>query len=146
MNIDLKNLKTDTIKQPKLQETSTLNLLKCIMFPKSSINIIVNCNDNTKQEIVTVLNRRIVLPFYIPIISLICSFLLIKNQTRNKNNFNKYFVFIISFIVLLYAELIIRYTGISKVIGVLFIISPFLLMPIIYLSLVYKFSKESVVK
>ena len=146
LNIDLKNLKTDTIKQPKLQETSTLNLLKCIMFPKSSINIIVNCNDNTKQEIVTVLNRRIVLPFYIPIISLLCSFLLIKNQTRNKNNFNKYFVFIISFIVLLYAELIIRYTGISKVIGVLFIISPFLLMPIIYLSLVYKFSKESVVK
>ena len=146
LNIDLKNLKTDTIKQPKLQETSTLNLLKCIMFPKSSINIIVNCNDNTKQEIVTVLNRRIVLPFYIPIISLLCSFLLIKNQTRNKNNFNKYFVFIISFIVLLYAELIIRYTGISKFIGILFIISPFLLMPIIYLSLIYKFSKESVVK
>ena len=146
LNIDLKNLQTDTIKQPKLQETSTLNLLRCILFPDSSINVIVNCNTNTKSEITTVLNRRIILPFYIPIISLLCSFLLIKNQVRKKSNFNKYYIFILSFIILLYAELIIRFTGISKLIGILFLISPFILIPIIYFLLIYKFSNESIVK
>ena len=146
LNIDLKNLQTGTIKQPKLQETSTLNLLRCILFPDSSINVIVNCNTNTKSEITTVLNRRIILPFYIPIISLLCSFLLIKNQVRKKSNFNKYYIFILSFIILLYAELIIRFTGISKLIGILFVISPFILIPIIYFLLIYKFSNESIVK
>ena len=146
LNIDLNNLKTDTIKQPKLQETSTLNLLKCIFLPKSSTNIIINCNEKSKMEIITVLNRRIILPFYIPIISLLCSFLLVKNKARKKNIFNKYIIFALSFLVLLYAELIIRFTGISKIIGIIFVVSPFILIPAIYLSLIFKFSNESVLK
>ena len=43
----------------------------------------LNCKENTKKEITTVLNRRIVLPFYIPIISLLCCFLLVKPSTQN---------------------------------------------------------------
>ena len=31
LNINLKNLETDTIKDPKLQETSTMNLMKCAL-------------------------------------------------------------------------------------------------------------------
>ena len=78
-----------------------------------------------KKEITTVLNRRIVLPFYIPVLSLICSLLLIKTK---KNIFlNKFSIFIYSFLVLLYAELIIRYTGINELIRIIFIISPFIL-------------------
>ena len=142
LNIDLTNLQTSTIKSPKLQETSTINLLKCI-FTSSNENII-NCKKNTEQEIITVLNRRIVLPFYIPVVALLCSFLLIKNNNDKKIFLNKYFIFIISFLILLYAELIIRYTGISKIIGILFLFSPLILMPIIYSLLIYKFSKESV--
>ena len=68
LNIDLKSLQTGTIKQPKLQETSTLKLLQCI---NDSVNKSeINCKENTKKEITTVLNRRIVLPFYIPVVSL----------------------------------------------------------------------------
>ena len=146
LNIDLRNLQTDTITQPKLQETSTVTLLKCIMFPKISIDVVLNCKANTKKEIITVLNRRIVLPLYIPIIALLCSFLLIKNQKRRKNNFNMYAVFTISFLILVYAELIIRFTGISKIISLLFIGSPLILIPLIYFSLIVKFSKESISK
>ena len=146
LNIDLRNLQTDTITQPKLQETSTVTLLKCIMFPKISIDVVLNCKANTKKEIITVLNRRIVLPLYIPIIALLCSFLLIKNQKRRKNNFNMYAVFTISFLILVYAELIIRFTGISKIISLLFIGSPLILIPLIYFSLIVKFSKESIAK
>ena len=144
LNIDLKNLQTGTIKQPKLQETSTLKLLQCI---NDSVNKSeINCKENTKKEITTVLNRRIVLPLYIPIIALLCSFLLIKTKTQRSLFLNKYSIFVLSFLILLYAELIIRYTGISKIIGVLFTISPIILIPMIYLLLTFKLSRESIYK
>jgi lipopolysaccharide export system permease protein len=142
LNIDLKNLQTGTIKQPKLQETSTLELLKCI---NDSINKnSINCKENTKKEIITVLNRRIILPLYIPIIALLSSFLLIKTKTQRNFFLNKYSIFVLSFLVLLYAELIIRYTGISKIISILFTVSPIVLIPIIYLLLTFKLSRESI--
>ena len=142
LNIDLKDLQTGTIKQPKLQETSTFKLLNCIN--NSIIINNLNCKENTKKEITTVLNRRIVLPFYIPIISLLCCFLLVKPSTQNNYFLNKYSIFILSFLVLLYAELVIRYTGISKIIDILFTISPVIFIPIIYIILSLKLSRESI--
>ena len=142
LNIDLKNLQTGTIKQPKLQETSTYKLFQCINGSISENEI--NCKENTKKEITTVLNRRIVLPLYIPIIALLCSFLLIKTKSQKSFFLNKYIIFILSFLVLLYAELIIRYTGISKIIGILFTVSPVILVPMIYLLLTFKLSRESI--
>ena len=143
LNIDLNNLQSGTIKQPKLQETSTITLIKCVS--NIGINKLANCND-TKKEIITILNRRIILPFYIPVVSLICSFLLIKVKTKKNYFLNKYSIFFLSFIILLYAELIIRYTGISKLIGTLFMITPIILMPLIYSFLIYSLRRESVSK
>ena len=141
LNIDLTNLQTSTIKQPKLQETSTVQLFKCMNA--SSTEFTITCKKNTKKEIITVLNRRIVLPLYIPIISLLCSFLIIKAKTSKNLFLNKYFIFALSFFVLLYAELIIRYTGISKIIGTLFVATPLTLIPLIYFFLSIKLSRES---
>ena len=144
LNIDLKNLQTDTIKIPKLQETSTLSLLNCLY--SSNEKKILNCEEKLKKEITTVLNRRVFLPFYIPIIALLCSFLLIKSKTKKNYFLNKYTIFLLCFLILLYAELIIRYTGISKIVSLLFILSPLILIPIIYLTLIFKLSRESLVK
>ena len=141
INIDLKNLKTGTIKQFKFQETSSINLVNCIINPSA---IIINCNENVNSEIITVLNRRFFLPFYIPVVALICSFLLIKAQSKKNYFLNKYSIFVLGFLVLIYSELIIRFTGISKVIGTLFVISPFILIPIIYLFLILKLNRESI--
>ena len=143
INIDLKNLKTGTIKQFKFQETSSINLVNCIINPSA---IIINCNENVNSEIITVLNRRFFLPFYIPVVALICSFLLIKAQSKKNYFLNKYSIFVLGFLVLIYSELIIRFTGISKVIGTLFVISPFILIPIIYLFLILKLNRESISK
>ena len=141
INIDLINLKTGTIKQFKFQETSSINLVNCIINPSA---IIINCNENVNSEIITVLNRRFFLPFYIPVVALICSFLLIKTQSKKNYFLNKYSIFVLGFLVLIYSELIIRFTGISKVIGTLFVISPFILIPIIYLFLILKLNRESI--
>ena len=144
LNIDLNKLQTDTIKQPKLQETPTLDLLRCVFGLKS--RGIFKCEEKDKAEIVTNLNRRIFLPLYIPVISLICSLLLIKNVSKKNFFYNKYSIFFICFIILLYAELIIRYTGFSKIIALTFILTPLILIPIIYLFLIYKLSREAISK
>ena len=147
LNINLENLTTGTIKQPKLQETSTLKLLQCMN--DLVLNNLIDedtgyCIKSAKKEIITVLNRRILLPFYIPVIALLCSFLLIKTKKQKNFFLNKYSIFILSFLILLYAELIVRYTGISKIISILFAFSPVILIPVIYISLLVKLSKESV--
>ena len=146
LNINLENLRTGTITQPKLQETSTLKLLQCINSLRNKLvdKDVGYCKENAKKEIMTVLNRRILLPLYIPIIALLCSFLLIKTQKQKNFFLNKYSIFILSFLILLYAELIIKYTGISKIISILFAVSPVVLIPIIYTSLIFKLSKESI--
>ena len=144
LNIDLDNLQTSTIKLPKLQETSTLALVQCL-FDSKSVTLL-NCKEGTKKEIKTVLNRRIVLPIYIPLVALLCSFLLIRKKSKNNLINNKYSVFFLSFLILLYSELIIRYTGISKVIGAIFILSPLIVTPLIYLVLILKLKRESVTK
>ena len=65
-----------------------------------------------KKRLLPILIRRIILPFYIPVIALICSLLLLKN---NKTYLNKISVFSYSFIVLVFTELIIRYTGLNLI-------------------------------
>ena len=143
LNIDLNNLETNTTTQPKLQETSSINLLKCIFIDKNEREKILNCGDDSKNEIITVLNRRFILPFYIPVVALMCSFLLIKVKRKTNYFLNKYTIFILSFLILLYSELIIRYTGISKIVGMLFMFSPALFVPLIYILLIYNLKRES---
>ena len=137
LNIDLNNFSNTTIKTPKIQETPTVQLLSCL-FKKIFINF--KCKNNFKKEIIPVLNRRIILPFYIPVITLIASFLLIK--PKKNIFFNKISIFTYCFIILLYAELIIRYTGINKLAGNIFLLSPIILSLFFYYILSIKFSKE----
>ena len=135
LNVDLSSLSTTTIKKPKLQETSTIKLLNCFTASKVKNKI---CKEDVKKEILPTLNRRIVLPLYIPVISLLCSLLLIKSK---KNYFNKFLIFIYSFLLLLFTELTVRYTGINEAVKYLFIVTPIILFFSFYLFLNFKFLK-----
>ena len=141
MNLNLGSLENTVIKDPKIQETSTLKLLNCFSnnLKKNSF-----CKQGSEKEVIPTLNRRIILPFYIPIISLISCLLL----TNSKKNLfiNKITIFLISFFILLFAELFIRYTGLNYLVNYIFILFPFMLLPLIYLTLVKKFERELVYK
>ena len=143
LNLELDDLQTDMIKSPKMQETSTFKLLACLKDVQKKN--FFNCKVDSKalKEIKTVINKRIVIPFYIPIIALLCSFLLIQNKTKKNYFLNKYTIFFLSFLILLYAELLVRYTGLYQVINLIFIISPLILIVIFYLLLIFKLSRES---
>ena len=128
---------TSTIKQPKLQETSTRTLFNCIFNLKEAKNVCKN--QEAKEEIIPILIRRISLPAYIPVIALMCSFLLLKSQ---KKFLNRVTIFLLSFIILILTELVIRYTGLNSFLRLTYILLPFILLTTIYIFLLYKFKTE----
>ena len=136
LDININSLSTSTIKKPKLQEISTSKLLSCFLKRTLQTNI---CNEEVKKEIIPNLIRRIILPFYIPVISLLCSFLLIKNSTIF---FDKFLIYLTCFTLLVFTELFIRYTGLNHLIRYAYIILPFIFIIISYLFLINKLKKN----
>jgi lipopolysaccharide export LptBFGC system permease protein LptF len=136
LNINLNNINTHTIKGTKIQETSTLKLISCLIEKN-----LTSPNCGAKNEIISSLNRRLVLPFYIPAISLIVSLLLINAK---KFYLNRNLIFIYSFTLLIFTELMVRYTGINNYIFYIFLLSPVLLLISIYFILFNKFTNETI--
>ena len=137
LKVSLKNLVTSTIKSQKIQETSTLKLFTCFTNKvKKNENY---CNESFKKEIISSLNRRITLPFYVPIITLICALLLIRSE---KIYFRKYMIYAYGFLIILFTELGVRYTGIYLLANYTFILLPGALFVFLYLFLFSKFSNE----
>ncbi len=134
LNIDLSNIITNTIKTPKIQELSTLKLLNCLIDENL---LIPNCS--AKKEIISALNRRLALPFYIPIIALLSSLLLINS---NKIYLNKNIIFGYSFLLLIFIEMSVKFTGFNNIIFYLFLLLPIIFLPVLYFILKNSFLKE----
>jgi|TARA_B110000438_G_C15816660_1_gene652277 lipopolysaccharide export system permease protein len=137
--------KTRTITKPKLQETFTSYLIKCLIDSSNSSNfdMLYNCpKHDMKQDITSTLLRRVGMPIYIPLVSLICSFLLISFKSKKYKNFNKYIFFSIAFFVLVLAEILVRFSGFSNMHSLTYFLFPIILMPILYFMLNRRFSFE----
>ena len=139
------NLRSRSIIVPKLQETYTLSLLRCLNFFNKNISEkMMGCPRNDKNDLIVTLSRRMGMPIYIPLISLICSFLLVSVKTKKYNFFNKYIYFFISFVILILAELLVRYSGFTKLNTSLYFLFPVILMPLTYIILIKKFAFEKI--
>lgn len=143
--LQLNSLDTRTTKVPKIQETSTQDLFNCILDKNSAKERITSfkCPKNKiKKTMLETVSRRVGMPFYIPLISLIASFLLISNIKSKKNFFKKYLSFFIGFVVLVLAEILVRYSGFSLFNSFIYFAIPFVLMPLIYFTLTQKLKNE----
>ncbi len=136
MKIDLSNFNTTVIKNPKLQETSTFVLISCLITGNLRNEI---CQKELKQEVLPILNRRLVLPLYLPVIALICSFLLFN---KNKTLFKEIKIFIFSFLILVLTEIFIKYTGLNESVKIGYVITPFILFIFLYTFLSLKLKKD----
>ncbi len=136
LTLNFSDINTTQIKQPKIQETSTIKLLSCT-FAKSKDSKF--CNDESKKEIIPVLNRRLSLPLYIPVISLLSSLLIVKSK---KKYFKKSIIFFYCFFLLVLIELSIKYTGLSFLTQTIFLLLPLVLILFLYIFLNRTFSKE----
>ena len=145
--LNLSGMKTKSIIQAKVQETNTINLIRCLLIKNQDFENrkkrIINCPDRDKIEVLAEINRRFGMPLYIPIVALLCSFLLINREESKYNNLYKYAFGGSAFFILVIAEILVRYSGISFYYSIIYYLFPLLLMPVLYLGIVRKFYYEN---
>ena len=145
-NMQMEGLKTKSIIMPKIQETSSKTLIDCILSKNKNIQIL-NCpKTDSKIDTLAELNRRFGMPLYIPTISLILSFLLISRSESNRKNLFKYFYFGLSFLILVTAEILVRYSGKSLFYFYLYYLIPLISVPFFYYLLFRQFYNENLKK
>ena len=120
-------------------------MIKCY-FNKQEIEII-NCpKDHKKNDVLSEINRRFGIPLYIPIITLIICFLLNQRGESKYKNYFKYIYTIIAFLILVVAEILVKYSGKSFNNSLIYYLTPFLLLPLIYLEIIRNFLYENLRK
>jgi len=141
----LQGMKTKSITQPKLQETSSIILMECL-FKKDMEEKLLNCAKKSKLDALSEFNRRFGMPLYIPYVAVLCSFLLIGRNDSKRKHLYKYFYFGIAFISLVMAEILVRYSGKSLNYSIIYYLIPILSVPLLYLILFRKFYFENLRK
>ena len=141
--LNFSNLSTKSIITPKIQETSTLKIFNCML--NININILHNCSMEKKSLMDNKIefNKRFGMPVYIPLISLICAFLLTSRKDKKIYNYNKYIYFFICFLILTLAEILVRYSGTSLNHTFVYYLLPIGLLPLFYFVLIRKFKYEN---
>tara|TARA_B110000114_G_C14942966_1_gene337176 strand:- start:394 stop:744 length:351 start_codon:yes stop_codon:yes gene_type:complete len=96
-----------------------------------------NCSfQNNKKEVTETLLRRVVAPFYVPLMSVIASFMLIYKKENKYNYLKKYIVFSSAFIILIIAEILLKYSGFSALNSFSYFLTPIILFIILYSILI----------
>ncbi|MDC3126523.1 LptF/LptG family permease [Candidatus Pelagibacter sp.] len=148
-DFSLANIETNTTTYKKTQEISSLKLFICIKnFYKlekkefeMNVKNIENCSYQNIQNIIKEIYKRFVIPFYIPLLSLI-PFLLITSSKEN-SNYNKIRIitFLIGLIVIIFSETTIRLISQISIYDLSVMITPIILLSLLYIFLLKKFNK-----
>jgi len=114
LNFNLTKYGSKTITFPKIQETNNFKLSKCLFyFYENKIEQFkeekFNCQLSTIDEVRQELLRRFYLPFYLPLISLLCAALIIKSKEDKNYHKLKYFLFFFIFFIIVFSELSLKY-------------------------------------
>jgi lipopolysaccharide export system permease protein len=140
--LSLSGINTKSISKPKMQETPTIDILQCIEGRKINVH---NCN-LTKRGLMDVkieLNKRFGTPFFIPLIALICCFLLGSRKDKKIYNYNKYIYSFFGIMILAAAEISVRYSGISWNHTAAYYLAPLGMISLLYFILIKKFKYEN---
>ena len=144
----LQNLKANTITQQKNQEMSTYDVLSCIIFIyKIKINFfsnkgneIVNCTESNKINMIKELYKRLIIPFYIPILMLVPYFLILSSKEKKNYSKLKITTFFIGIILIVFSEGIIRFVSKELIDNVIIFIAPIIILLSIYFLFLFKFN------
>ena len=146
-DFSLKNLKTNTITYKKTQEISTYNLLNCIFgIYKIKINNslvdtkkIQNCLPQNLNNIFKEIYKRLILPLYIPLLSIIPFILLISSKENVSYSRFKLLTFIVGLSVIILSETTIRLISKFFLSNITIAIIPIIILTIMYMIFIIKF-------
>jgi len=143
IDFNLKDFTSNTITSPKIQEVSTLDLMRCLYDKPNLIKEkLFKCEDKKfLMEIKQELTKRLYKPIYLPLIAIVTCLLVI--SSKNKINYIKIrnIIFFLVILVIIFSETSLRYSISSKLSYSFYLIAPWLMMISIY-SLFLKTAKH----
>ena len=110
-------------------------------FEKKSRNI-ENCSNENIRNILKEAYKRFVVPFYIPVLSLISLFLIITSKENSNYHKLRLLTFALGFFVIIFGETTIRFISNNKFQNLTLIIIPIIMLILIYFFLIFKFKSK----
>ena len=143
--INLSKYTSKTTTTPKIQEVNTRILYNCL-FKKEKKEIYYKdaskfkCEDklSLKNRISQELFTRIFKPFYIPLLSLIGSFLLIKSKYSQNFSVYKLKIFVSGVVVISISEISTKFYSANIIESILIFMTPFILFFLLYMFFIKK--------
>ncbi len=143
----LSNFESNTTTYKKTQEISSSKLLICIKnfyrfnsetFEKKTQGI-ENCNLRNIKNILKEFYKRFIVPFYIPILTLIPLILIISSKENHNYQKIKIITFFIGMITIIFSETTIRMVSENIIQNLTIIIVPLIILVFLYFYLYLKF-------
>ena len=141
IDYDLSKFSSRSIKKPKIQELSSIKLFRCsisLISGKNYIDDLFTCEINKSKNFNQELYKRFIKPFYLPILALVCCFLLTFSKENHNYTLRTIKIFISVFLILVVSEIFMRYIQGSLIYLILFLGIPLLSFSLIYTFLINK--------
>ena len=152
-DFNLSNFDDNTTTYKKTQEVATLDLIKCyhnlmnFKFLKVDTNFEVeNCRSDNIDNIIKELYKRIIIPFYIPVLILISLLLIVKSKENTNYPRYRIIVFFIGFIAIILSEMTIRMINEDFFKNIKFFLIPIILVLGLYSNYFIKFRDIKILK
>jgi len=140
--INLSKYITKTTTFPKIQEVKSRDLINCLYNLylntnfKSSTNFLI-CSNKSQPDIMEEIFKRAVKPFFIPVLVLIASLIILFNKDHFNYSKIQYILFFIGFFILVISEISARYITHNSI-QIFFLILPVIMFLASYLYLLFK--------
>ena len=133
---DISNLKSRTRKIIEVDETKSSTLFLCLeKFLFERKNLSIKCKSNNSfllRDIYEELFKRTISPFYIIVISLLSSLLVMKPKISFFQNYSKIIIFMLGFLLIIFSEISYKFIFAPLLIEFLFLVLPLLSVFIFY--------------
>ena len=140
-NFPLNNFKTNTTTYKKTQELSSFELFQCLYFleikKKTKDNFLENCSIKNLQNIYKEIYKRLLIPFYIPLLVLIPFLLILSSKESSNYSKLKTITFLIGLFFIIFSETTIKLISTTHYENFVISSLPFLFLIILY-SLFFK--------
>jgi len=134
---DLSKYSSKTTKIPKIQELETVELLQCTKYLLKNLENKLkfenlNCQKSFLKNLIQELFKRVYLPFYIVLMALTSSLLVLKSKNTLRYSAFKIIVFLIGVLFLVIPEILLNFTGTNYLNNLLFLLFPIFAYILIY--------------
>jgi lipopolysaccharide export system permease protein len=143
-DFNLSNLESNTTTYKKIQENTSIDLLKCYQSLTSKkldeikVFKVENCSISNLSNVLGELYKRIIIPLYIPIFILISTMLILISKEKVNYFKLKIVIFLFGFFTIIFSETTLRFVENNLSDNIKIIVIPIFLFILVYLIVFHK--------